>query len=75
MKLLKSAILGATFALLGAGAALAEDCCKGGKPCCEKKDEKGAPMPCCEKHEHDGPKTEAPKSDAPQPAPDHEHKH
>ena len=74
MKLLKSAALGAALALFGAGAALAaDDCCKDKAPCCEKKDEKGAPMPCCDKHKTEAPKTDAPTSDAPKPAPEHQH--
>jgi hypothetical protein len=75
MKLLRSAALGAVLAVLGAGAALAADCCDGKAPCCEKKDDKGQPMPCCDKHKAEAPKTETPAPDAPKPAPEHDHRH
>jgi len=68
MKLLKAGLLGLTFSVMAAGAALAAGpCCKDGAPCCEKKD--GKPAPCCQDKA-------APKPGDTKPAPsDHPHEH
>ena len=68
MKILKATLLGLTFSVLAAGAAVAGEkpCCKDGAPCCEKED--GKLPACCEDKA-------APKPGDTKPAPGDHHEH